>query len=245
VNLAIVPVTHQSPIVQGPALYDFELVLEIAIALDSVFLSATYPSSSLNSRHAFIARAFPADRQREQALASLGPAAAADYDSETNLALFYASLPSAPTSRASRKGKERAGIAGNLDPALVPPGLVPTLMPFQKRSVQWMLAREGMQAMSIGANGVSSVHPLSAPDQAAGRRPLFWERCEVEGSGKWHVNRVTGEVVRDEAEIDQRSTSDYRGGMLCEEMVSVMYCRRSHAVLIRSRASARPSKCSR
>lgn len=189
--------------------------LHASISLAAGFFDLTYPTTSVSSRHAFISAAFPSQASREQALASLGPASIAHYANETDLELFYASLRP-PAQRISRKGKERADAHEDL--RLKPRGLIPTLMPFQQRSVRWMLGREGVRLKQGDAREVTEIEALSPIELENGQRPLFWEAVGIDEERIFYVNRVTGEVVRDEGEIERRKVSDYRGGMLCEEM---------------------------
>lgn len=73
--------------------------------------------------------------------------------------------------------------------SLQPDGLLSILMPFQRRTVAWMLEREGKQITSAG-----TVAPLNASEAcsstASKRLPLFWEEIELGGRNLF-FNRLT------------------------------------------------------
>lgn len=113
-----------------------------------------------------------------------------------------------------------AGFAGNIDVSLLfsilgrappiahdhhvqPQDLRPTLLPFQRRSVAWMLSREGQTLSESG-----SVEPSAASRSSS----LFWEETQVEDE-KWYVNRLRGVVSRTKPDEDE----DALGGILAEE----------------------------
>ncbi|OCH83870.1 hypothetical protein OBBRIDRAFT_786844 [Obba rivulosa] len=94
----------------------------------------------------------------------------------------------------------------SLEEALQPDELMPTLLPFQRRSVGWMLAREGK---TVDASG--EVVTKSGPD--ASWSPLFWEAVRAgDGAEVWYVNRLRGEIAAEKPEEE-----DTRGGILAEE----------------------------
>lgn len=91
-----------------------------------------------------------------------------------------------------------------------PAGLVPALLPFQRRSVAWLLQREGH---NVGQD-TPNTHEL----------PLFWEtvnaldaspgsEAQQSDSSVWYYSPSLGEL-RAAAPNDP----PFRGGMLCEEM---------------------------
>ncbi|KZT00238.1 uncharacterized protein LAESUDRAFT_816623 [Laetiporus sulphureus 93-53] len=87
-----------------------------------------------------------------------------------------------------------------------PRELLPTLLPFQRRSVAWMLAREGK---TLNGAGEAAPQLIVSPDEL----PLFWEEVEPETGQKWYFNRLLGIVS---AEKPQEENSPL-GGILAEE----------------------------
>lgn len=88
--------------------------------------------------------------------------------------------------------------------ALVQPEeLLPTLLPFQRRSVAWMLAREG-KTMDADGTAIDSL--------ALRTLPLFWDEVEA-GGEKFYLNRVQGVLSREKPQNDTGSL----GGILAEE----------------------------
>ncbi|KAG9032861.1 hypothetical protein FRB95_000945 [Tulasnella sp. JGI-2019a] len=117
---------------------------------------------------------------------------------ETDISGFYSCLQPAPDMPAVQKLKV--------------PGLVSELMPFQRRSVLWMLEREGKTINSRGA--------VVDMDMEEGPLPLFWVEIPKPtesrtGKGReafWWMNTVTGELA------DVRPSEDLvPGGILAEE----------------------------
>ena len=92
------------------------------------------------------------------------------YHGSTNIPYFYSVLRAAPPSPSIA--------AFN---ALQPPALAPTLLPFQRRSVAWLLGREG-KLMTHSGDIV-----LNAEDSSFS----FWDRIEV-GNRTWYLNRLSG-----------------------------------------------------
>ncbi|KAJ6504820.1 SNF2 family N-terminal domain-containing protein [Mycena vitilis] len=90
----------------------------------------------------------------------------------TNIPFFYSILGPAPYLQSSA-----------VDRAMQPEALLATLLPFQRRSVAWLLDREGKM---ITANG-------QIVEKPAAQSFSFWERIE-EGSKVLFVNRLTGNM---------------------------------------------------
>ncbi|EGN92623.1 hypothetical protein SERLA73DRAFT_79438 [Serpula lacrymans var. lacrymans S7.3] len=89
--------------------------------------------------------------------------------------------------------------------ALQPKALLPTLLPFQRRSVAWMLEREG-KVMSDRGELVSIA-------SMRGDRPLalFWEKIDLP-SHKLYINRISGAVS-----LYAPQEHSALGGILAEE----------------------------
>jgi hypothetical protein len=92
-----------------------------------------------------------------------------------------------------------------MDKFLQPPTLLPTLLPFQKRTVMWMLGREGK---SFGPSGDLI---LKKTDPAV--LPVLWQRVSVQDEQlTWYYHRLTGALTPECP--DPRKV---RGGILAEE----------------------------
>ncbi|CAL1697614.1 unnamed protein product [Somion occarium] len=91
------------------------------------------------------------------------------------------------------------------DEALQPPALVPTLLPFQRRSVAWLLSREGKRITPTG-----DIVPLEQTDDS--NLPLFWQVVTSEAGHKIYVNRIRGQIS-----ITRPDDDDPLGGILAEE----------------------------
>ena len=96
-------------------------------------------------------------------------------------------------------------LRGATDESLQPDALIPTLLPFQRRTVAWMLAREGKH---VGPDGTVVLRDLPSEDAPL---PLFWERIVLDGQ-ELFFNQLTSvlTVVRPEPNTSL-------GGILAEE----------------------------
>lgn len=97
--------------------------------------------------------------------------------------------------------------------ALQPDTLLPTLLPFQRRSVAWMLEREGNVVTASGA--IVPQSELSLDEQPL---PLFWDRFPVSVEETWYINRLRGLIsaTRPTGEDDDLN-EDALGGIVAEE----------------------------
>ncbi len=80
-------------------------------------------------------------------------------------------------------------------------GLLPSLLPFQRRSVAWLLEREGMVLTPEG-----TLVPQPSPEAFS-----FWQQIE-EGNHTWYMNRLSAELSEEAPELP-----NVHGGMLAEE----------------------------
>ena len=110
-----------------------------------------------------------------------------------DISLLYSILKPAPRLRPS------------LDKPVQPTDLVPTLLPFQLRSVAWMLHQENKELSEGG-----EVIPRNHSDSDL---PLFWQRVNVAGGEQWFFNRVTGALSPD----SPKDAHLPLGGILAEE----------------------------
>ncbi|KAK7679996.1 hypothetical protein QCA50_016942 [Cerrena zonata] len=91
-----------------------------------------------------------------------------------------------------------------VDTAIQPKPLLPTLLPFQQRSIAWLLSREGKRISPEGR-----IIPIDTSDD--NRLPLFWELVSLEGHD-FYLNRLTGHVS-----LTKPSDDAPLGGILAEE----------------------------
>jgi E3 ubiquitin-protein ligase SHPRH len=112
----------------------------------------------------------------------------------TNIPFLYSILTAAPRLRSEE--------------AMQPDALLPTLLPFQRRSVGWMLEREGKTINSGG----EIVHKTSVSNLDNSILPLFWDKVEHDGDDVWYINRLTGTLS---SEIPDEDCPP--GGILAEE----------------------------
>jgi E3 ubiquitin-protein ligase SHPRH len=89
-----------------------------------------------------------------------------------------------------------------------PSSLLPTLLPFQRRSVGWMLEREGKCVTSDGI----IVPKSSVADPKNSSSPLFWDKIELGEGDIWYIHRLTGTLS---SELPEEECPP--GGILAEE----------------------------
>ncbi|KAJ7132049.1 SNF2 family N-terminal domain-containing protein [Mycena epipterygia] len=117
-----------------------------------------------------------AEDDQRRLLEFLYPDAALLPDSErvTNIPFFYSILGPAPVLQHAAA-----------DRAMQPDELLPTLLPFQRRSVAWLLDRDGKM---VSPNGEIVEKPADS------REFSFWDKIK-EGTHVFYVNRLTGNVA--------------------------------------------------
>ena len=91
---------------------------------------------------------------------------------EVTVSKLYSNLGSAPPLPSERANK-----------ALQPASLVPTLLPFQRRSVAWMLEKEGLVVNEEGL-----IVPRKLSDNFS-----FWKKIK-QGDHTWYLHRLSGEL---------------------------------------------------
>ncbi|KAI0702634.1 SNF2 family N-terminal domain-containing protein [Earliella scabrosa] len=97
--------------------------------------------------------------------------------------------------------------------ALQPESLLPTLLPFQRRSVAWMLGREGKAVTASGA--IVDKAELQEDERPL---PLFWDRFPVSTEETWYVNRLRGLIsAKRPTGEDDELDEDASGGIVAEE----------------------------
>ncbi|KAG8798985.1 hypothetical protein FRC16_006130 [Serendipita sp. 398] len=93
-----------------------------------------------------------------------------------------------------------------LDKYLQPKALQCQLLPFQRRTLFWMLNREGLTISPRGQ--VQELSETGAPSP-------FWEQVSTPGGATRFLNRISGELSKEE---DMELLEPIRGGILAEEM---------------------------
>jgi SNF2-related domain len=94
-----------------------------------------------------------------------------------------------------------------MDNFLQPQALHPILLPFQKRTVMWMLDREGK---SFGPSG--DIIPKNTDPAVL---PVLWQRFTIQEEGEqitWYYHRLSGTLTP-----EHPGHEDVRGGILAEE----------------------------
>ncbi|KDQ23693.1 hypothetical protein PLEOSDRAFT_1048636 [Pleurotus ostreatus PC15] len=114
-----------------------------------------------------------------------------------DIPFFYASLKPAPFTDVEERVQPRA--------------LVPKLLPFQRRSVAWLLAREGVTLNPQGEIVPLPVSSSAAEGDAQNPMLFFWKKV-VEGNETWYFNCLSGEIAEAPPRVE-----DVFGGILAEE----------------------------
>lgn len=130
----------------------------------------------LNARSELLQLAFPPK--------PLQPDLVHAYKGRTDIPFFYATVKPAPV--LSDVGME----------AVQPDELNPTLLPFQRRTVGWLLSREGKALDHAG----SVVDASSLASDADPDLPLLWSQVKVEKDGEevtWYYERLTDTLLPD------------------------------------------------
>jgi E3 ubiquitin-protein ligase SHPRH len=95
----------------------------------------------------------------------------------------------------------------SIEKKLQPQALLPTLLPFQRRTISWMLSREGKAFDSSG----KLVSMVTDPTEL----PTLWQRVTVQRDDEqltWYYHRLTGTLTPDRPE-----PLAVVGGILAEE----------------------------
>ncbi|KAF5381839.1 hypothetical protein D9757_008356 [Collybiopsis confluens] len=134
------------------------------------------------------------DAQRRVLLFFYPPAPPpASFEGAVNIPFYYSILGPAPSLQSNMA-----------EAAMQPESLKPTLLPFQRRSVGWLLDREGM-TISDGGKVVPKADPTSFS---------FWRPIDVNGL-QWFFYPLTGSLSEEAPSADEAQVA--RGGILAEE----------------------------
>ncbi|THG95740.1 hypothetical protein EW026_g5964 [Hermanssonia centrifuga] len=174
--------------------FPFRLILDINVSLitPAIFEPTLHAARSKRS-NSHIDEA----QRRALSFVFISDVASVFDGAKVDISLLYPALHPAP-------GLESV----ELEKTYQPTDLRPMLLPFQRRSVAWMLSREDMHILSNGSVANTSAAPRD-------ELPLFWQAVDsaIEG-GSWYYNRVTGQLS---AERPEDKDSHRLGGILAEE----------------------------
>ncbi|KAK0652212.1 SNF2 family N-terminal domain-containing protein [Cercophora newfieldiana] len=93
------------------------------------------------------------------------------------------------------------------------PRLEATLYPFQRRAVQWLLRREGVQWFPSSDNRPGGVEPFVLPDEEL---PVSFKQVYDADGEAFYMSPALGVAVKDISVF--RGVRDFRGGIIAEEM---------------------------
>ncbi|TIC99656.1 putative ATP-dependent helicase [Colletotrichum higginsianum] len=97
------------------------------------------------------------------------------------------------------------------------PELSATLYPYQKKTIQWLLKREGVCWNVSGPDSVSSIEDLPAPQDADGAYSFRKVRDPLATGRPLYVSHLYHAITTDLAPF-QHAEQSVRGGILAEEM---------------------------
>ncbi|KAF8060148.1 SNF2 family N-terminal domain-containing protein [Lyophyllum atratum] len=126
------------------------------------------------------------------------------YAGATNIPFFYSVLGPAP-----------ALPNPEMQEMMQPPELLPTLLPFQRRSVAWLLSREGK---TITPNGqVIPIPSLPSPSLSSPSPPTFsfWEK--IHSAPTLYMHRLSGALSPTLPQSETQGVGGALGGILAEE----------------------------
>ncbi|TBU46840.1 SNF2 family N-terminal domain-containing protein [Dichomitus squalens] len=99
---------------------------------------------------------------------------------------------------------------------LQPEALLPTLLPFQRRTVGWMIDREGKTITSSG-----EIVPTTQIDVDERPLPLFWHRYPISPDETWYIHRLRGIISPTRPTVgedeDEDEALEALGGIVAEE----------------------------
>ncbi|CCM02285.1 uncharacterized protein FIBRA_04372 [Fibroporia radiculosa] len=187
--------SNDGAIVSYPGVLVFRICLEVEISLISptIFEPIIEPSKQ---------RASDVEEAQRRALLHIFPSTGpypTSFHSATDVPFLYSILGPAPRLRTSQE-----------ELLAQPKALLPTLLPFQRRSVAWMLSREATGFSECGAIIPDAEVPKASA--ASSKLPLFWEEVSLGVDAVWY-NRLRGIISRNVPEKQEPAL----GGILAEE----------------------------
>ena len=121
----------------------------------------------------------------------------ASFTGEIDIPFFYSVLkPAPPMGSISAQN------------SMQPAGLRQTLLPFQRRTVGWLIEREG----KVVRRG--KIVNNSSNDVDKQKLPMFWEKLDCEGGQTLYIHRLTGDLLSSPPLVEE---SIALGGILAEE----------------------------
>ncbi|KAG6826270.1 hypothetical protein H0H92_000500 [Tricholoma furcatifolium] len=163
--------------------FRLEIEVDVSLRLPAIF-------EALPSNKGKLSEVEEAQRRLLAYLYPLDATLPESYNGMVDIPFFYSTLQPAPA-LATLLSQE----------AMQPVQLQPTLLPFQRRSVGWLLAREGKQ---LTTDGEIAPNPSSTPFS-------FWEKVE-EGNVTWYYNPLSGLLSPSLPQVNSAL-----GGILAEE----------------------------
>jgi hypothetical protein len=197
----------------------FHFELAVSVSLKPSFFHRIDPLS--DPRRLLLYTAFPPREFNSLVVGRVtSDTGGVEYKGETSAGYFYECLRPAPRGEMdvfsmSRyyglRDKGKARDSNEMDwaeakaredlPVVRPPGLIPRLLPFQSRTVRWLLWREGQTVKRdvLEAEGTEdSVMPLNGETLRELVRGPLWEKVTtVQGEGLW-LNRVSTAISLDD-----------------------------------------------
>lgn len=163
----------------------FQLVIQVNISFVLPFIFQPCPPRTPKRKASLV------EQSKRRLLHHLYfPSSTSGSDTVTNIPFFYSCLKPAPLPPSKR-----------IENAAQPKQLVPKLLPFQRRSVAWLLSREGLAVPSAG-----KIVPSTTFNEFT-----FWDQIQ-EGNYTWYYNRLSDEIA---SEIDVQPP--VLGAILAEE----------------------------
>ncbi|OBZ74793.1 putative ATP-dependent helicase IRC20 [Grifola frondosa] len=201
-RLQLVVLPRSSPCSDGEFPFSLRVEVDVALVSPAIFDPILRPRKG----NAAKTTATHLEEAQRRVLLEVFPPAVPlpeSYHGATDIPLLFSVLGPAP-----RLSSDAA------DQSLQPEALLPTLLPFQRRSVGWMLGREGKM---ISDSGVVVSKPDTYVSSELGELPLFWDSIQIGEAETWYVNRLQGVLSRTRPSADDNQNEDTHGGILAEE----------------------------
>lgn len=176
-----------------------ENMLPLRIVLD-LTISLIYPTISEPVLYTTKNTVWPIEEAQRRALRYIFPPKSqpATHHANIDVPTLYSTIGPAPPLASP-----------SLEAQYQPVSLIPTLLPFQRRTVAWLLSREHKEIDPATGDVVDKA-------DSSADLPVFWQAVPLTSADgveeTWYINDVTGEFSRTRPE-----ESDPLGGILAEE----------------------------